>query len=417
MSNRFWRTAMNKNCAFTICTKSYQGLAKVLQNSFLKFNDGFDFFIIYIDDLDNINNVAVSITDIRKKYLSEEKFFEMAFKYDLTEFCTSIKPFSIQFFLEKGYELAVYLDPDICFYSKFEEILDVTKSIYITPHIVTCETQYSGDDEESNILRYGIYNCGFIAFRKTNISKQILEWWMYRLLDACYAAPEYGLFTDQKWIDFLPALVSSDELFIIKNIGCNVAPWNFYEREVKKIDGLYKVYNRINKVELVTDLCFVHFSGFNYKELCGGSIGHKWLMNNYCDILELIDGYREALNANHAFDFFSLQYYFANYSDGTSIMKLHRRIYGEIIKKEAFDHPFFVEEGFFLLLKKNKMISKKQIHSSNTKNVSSFLKKKNLIFLFFKLVLRFLGIDRFEEFILGIHKYSTLNDQKNLLSK
>jgi len=47
---------MKMNCAFTICTKSYRGLAETLKNSFLKFNENFDFYIIYIDDLENENN-------------------------------------------------------------------------------------------------------------------------------------------------------------------------------------------------------------------------------------------------------------------------------------------------------------------------------------------------------------------------
>ena len=50
---------MNENCAFTICTRSYIGLAKTLRNSFLKCNSNFDFYIIISD---------YCLTDKNEKY-------------------------------------------------------------------------------------------------------------------------------------------------------------------------------------------------------------------------------------------------------------------------------------------------------------------------------------------------------------
>lgn len=407
---------MKMNCAFTICTKSYRGLAETLKNSFLKFNENFDFYIIYIDDLENENNSLIKITDIMYEYISANKFYEMAFKYDLTEFCTSVKPFIIRNFLEKKYELVIYLDPDICFYSKFNEILDNSKSIYITPHINTAEEKYSGDDDESNILQYGIYNCGFIGFRNSSVSSNILKWWSQRLLEQCYADSDHGLFTDQKWIDFLPAIVSEKDLMIIHNLGCNLAPWNFYERRISKIGETYKISNRLFNSE-TTDLCFVHFSGFNYKELCSGKINHKWLDNNYSDVKTVVEDYRLMLLSNNAEKYFSIQYKFNNFSNGLPIMKIHRRVFRTIIENEQLDNPFLSSNEFYKKLKKNHFISKKVFHASNTRNLNNFSKKEKIIFLFFKFVFSILRINLFEEFLLGIHKYSTLEYQENILHK
>lgn len=407
---------MKMNCAFTICTKSYRGLAETLKNSFLKFNENFDFYIIYIDDLENENNSLIKITDIMYEYISANKFYEMAFKYDLTEFCTSVKPFIIRNFLEKKYELVIYLDPDICFYSKFNEILDNSKSIYITPHINTAEEKYSGDDAESNILQYGIYNCGFIGFRNTSVSINILKWWSLRLLEQCYADSEHGLFTDQKWIDFLPAIVSDKDLMIIHNLGCNLAPWNFYERKLSKIGESYKVSNRLFDSETM-DLCFVHFSGFNYKELCGQKINHKWLNNNYSDIKSIINDYSAKLLSNNAEKYFSIKYRFNSFSDGLTIMKIHRRIFRELIKSEKFDNPFLSSSEFYKKLKRGHFLSRKDFHASNTKNINDFSRKEKLIISFFKFFFSILRINLFEEFLLGIHKYSTFEYQKNILNK
>lgn len=48
---------------------------------------------------------------------------------------------------------------------------------------------------------------------------------------------EVGVYTDQKWIDFIPSFIQTQYIYIIRNIGCNVAPWNFYERKIKKSNG------------------------------------------------------------------------------------------------------------------------------------------------------------------------------------
>lgn len=48
---------MNEDCAFTICTRSYIGLAKVLKNSFLSVHSNFDFKIFVVDYLPDVGEI------------------------------------------------------------------------------------------------------------------------------------------------------------------------------------------------------------------------------------------------------------------------------------------------------------------------------------------------------------------------
>lgn len=398
---------MEKKCAFTICTRSYQGLAETLRDSFLEFNPGFDFFIIYAD-LEDVSNFASAKT-IMMQYISEEKYEEMAFKYDLTEFCTSIKPFVFLYLLEKSYELAVYFDPDLVFFSKFEELNDCSKIAYITPHILTPQgKEYMGKQTDNLILRCGIYNCGFIAFRNSVKSLEIINWWKDKLQDLAYNDPWLGLFTDQRWIDFLPAFISQEELCIIKNAGCNLAPWNYYERKIEKKENLFYVISRNNKFNTNYKLVFIHASGYNYKQLCNGKIFHNsrdLLETN--DIDELLHIYGEKLKMHNTESYFSIPYKYNYFSDGNPIIKIHRRIIRRACEENVLFNNLFDSNGnYYKYLKQNKMILKNAVNNITPKNTENYSKKFLLLTQFLKMCKNILGIKKFIQFLAGMHKYT-----------
>lgn len=410
---------MSKQCAFTICTKSYIGLATTLKKSFLKYNRNFDFYIVIVDangseKFDDIDN-WVSAKSIMLQYVSEEQFIDMAFKYDVTEFSTSIKPFAIMNFIESDYELVSYFDPDIAFYSEFKELLNEDKSIFITPHILTMQDVYTGDDYEGNILKYGIYNCGFIAFRKNDVSLKILSWWKNRLQNLSFADAEHGIYTDQKWIDFIPSFVDAKDLKIIKNYGCNVAPWNYFEREIIIENEIYYVRNRNNVNSEIIKLCFAHFSGFNYKGMQTGDIQHTYRkLNEYKDIKYILFDYGKLLLENEASKYFTQKYGFANYSNGVLILKFHRRLY-RALKDKGVEvvSPFNYENAFFQFIKNNRVLSKINIDINSKKMISNYSKKEKMMFRFYKLLFSFFGVNKFTALLLALRKYSNFESQIN----
>jgi hypothetical protein len=115
------------NAIFTIVAKNYIGLAQVLGQSIRK-HSNVDFFIFVADEWDenNASHLALPANVLfAKKCLNVDdmQWNELAFKYNLVEFCTSIKPKCFQYlFHQKGYRHVVFSDPDVFFFNSPDEI-------------------------------------------------------------------------------------------------------------------------------------------------------------------------------------------------------------------------------------------------------------------------------------------------------
>lgn len=142
-----------KKCSFTIVAKNYIGLGLILKQTLLKFHKSeMDFYIFVADeinkeDLSSLDNV-ISIKNVSD--YTEAEWTDMTFKYDLTEFCTSVKPFCFQYLFKNGYDYAIYFDPDICIFSPITEILEKLNKydIVLTPQIVGIHINYTGEHPE-----------------------------------------------------------------------------------------------------------------------------------------------------------------------------------------------------------------------------------------------------------------------------
>ena len=140
-----------KKVAFTICAKNYLGLALLLEKSINDHNEDIEFYVFIADEFsktDNIDVLPKNVIIARDTIgIESSKWNQMAFKYDLTEFCTSIKPTCFKYIFEKyNPDSCIYFDPDILVYNSLNTIYDILilKSIIVTPHIVTIQDKYSG---------------------------------------------------------------------------------------------------------------------------------------------------------------------------------------------------------------------------------------------------------------------------------
>ena len=389
---------MNKNVAFTICTASYVGLAKTMKTSFLKYNDFFDFFVFVVDYKVNYD-LPNDVCDIRNFVdLTDDEYTVLTFKYNVTEFCTALKPYCFKTLLKKYENLVLYFDPDILFYSKFDEVQNSTANIFLTPHRVclnpvSCEISY-----EKDILQSGIYNCGFVGMRKSNIAISVSEWWITRLKDYCYFDPNRGLFTDQKWMDYIPAFVSTKDLYIIKNLGCNFAPWNYLERKCVSENDVYYIESRFN-FNGKDKLCFMHYSGYNYANMLNGDFSHKTTKRvNYDDIKTLLIIYANELKKENVEKYFKYKYCYNNYDNGDVILSIHRKLFPFAIEKISEKNPFVTKEGsYYKLLKKSRLVTKnkKAVADFNSYNMKGISTKKRILERFFTVVLKFCGVSFF----------------------
>ncbi|MGJ1436875.1 glycosyltransferase [Sphingobacterium siyangense] len=425
---------MNR-CIFTICAKNYIGLALVLEKSIRTFNNECDFYVIVADELDEIHlsdlpgNVLVA-KDILKSYITDHKWEEMAFKYNLTEFCTAIKPFSFQYiFSQQGYDKAIYLDPDILTFSSFDSVFDQLDeaNIILTPHITTYKQEYAGHRSEKGLMSTGVFNLGFLALKNSGAAMSMLSWWGARLKDQCYMDPLDSYFTDQKWIDFLPCFFGSDDLFVSKNLGLNVAPWNFFERELYFSDGHWMVKPR-GDVDTTTHhrLIFVHFSGYNYKGLIDGVLEQNNISNldSYIDIDHICHVYADFLTKqiNTFNKYIDYSYTYATFDDGSKITSFQRRLFrGWIEVGEHVEFPFSTETGtFYQKLKKKGLLNKSStvgLDSLNKNNMSTASKKLKIVNILTKLVFKLLGLKNYILILRLMRPYSRVENQLHLIDK
>jgi hypothetical protein len=145
----------------------------------------------------------------------------------------------------------LYFDPDIEIFAPLFDLgaLARAHSIVLTPHVLEPFPQDDLQPSESTIMAAGIYNLGFIAVGPG--SERFLDWWATRLRRDCIIDPPKMRFTDQRWIDFVPALFTHH---ILRDPTCNVAYWNLMQREMSWNDREYKVAGR--------PLRFFHYSGY-----------------------------------------------------------------------------------------------------------------------------------------------------------
>lgn len=249
---------------FTICSNNYLAQAKVLMDSASKLVD-YELTIFIVDKKDEGIDYSffcpcriLFIEDL----FSEQQLTELAGKYNIIELNTAVKASCFKYIFEKfpESEFAFYLDPDIKIFSSFCDIEAEFEqfNFLLTPHILNANVREL-QGKELAFLKSGIYNLGFLGLKNNSADvDKFLEWWEYRLMNYCFISSHKGLFVDQKWADYLPCLF--EKVKIIRNPGCNMAPWNIMERRLTDYSGDNLIVN--DKFNLY----FFHFSNYNPKK-------------------------------------------------------------------------------------------------------------------------------------------------------
>jgi hypothetical protein len=111
-----------------------------------------------------------------------------------------------------------YIDSDLYFYSDPEKIYSEIGdgSICVTPH------RYSKRVSDGH--KWGIYNVGFMYFRRDPNGMKCVNWWRERCLEWCYDRSEDGKFADQGYLNDWPERFESVK--ILDTPGINLAIWN-----------------------------------------------------------------------------------------------------------------------------------------------------------------------------------------------
>lgn len=388
------------NCAFTICAKNYLAQALTLRESFLKHNPSLNFFIFLADKIDGVEDVD-GIVALDKSWIPD--WVNMAFKYDVIEFNTSIKPFCFGKLFKEGYEKVIYLDPDIYVTRPLDYIYEClnNKSVVLTPHYCDIEEHFDGAVSEETFNQVGIYNLGFCALKNDKVGQEIAKWWQNRLQYKCYSQSSEGLFVDQKWMDYIPGFFP-DATCVSSHHGMNVAIWNLHERELF-IDEKQGYMIRRKKTGDEFPLLFFHFSGFDPFETTVINRRHpQFNVTTYPSFKPIIEEYRERVYANGYDRFSKMTYGFNHYIDGSVITPLQRRIFRVYLNEHKVEfNPFEINTPFYKILKNSRLLLKASTkqngfasYTKEEKNKGKKLENK-VVKPMLRLALRFLGAERY----------------------
>ncbi|AWW32060.1 glycosyl transferase [Echinicola strongylocentroti] len=269
--------------------------AKVLGTSIRKHASDCHFVIGLVDQWDQEIDYSILGAEVVKfDAIGAQVFPEMLGRYNIIEFNTAVKPFYIEYFFNKygGNTKVYYIDPDIKLYHSIELLhhsLDL-HPIIVTPNLtVTPDKVVTG---ELASLRHGMFNLGFIGLKCSEESKVFVQWWKERLQNYCKIDKARGIFVDQKWVDLAPLFF--DNIYSIKHQGCNMAWWNFSERDLKKDHNGY--YVNIPEQRLI----FFHFSGFdpNGNQTTVRMNNHSFKLEDYVELDGIFKEYAGELKEN-----------------------------------------------------------------------------------------------------------------------
>ncbi|MDA8105316.1 MAG: hypothetical protein M0Z71_08015 [Nitrospiraceae bacterium] len=327
-------------CVFTIISKNYLSHARVLMKSCAEHHPTVRRIVVLADKNEGyFDALSEDFEVIEVGELGIRDFASFAFKYNIVELNTAVKPFSFVYLFDRHpFEQVLYLDPDIRIFRPLTEVFDALASnaIVVTPHILTPLPDDGRIPREVDILKGGIFNLGFIGIARGGGSQRLLSWWKERLYDKCLQAPLTGYAVDQGWLSLAPCFFS--DCFILREPGYNVAYWNLHERTVTREEDGFAVNG--------SPLVFFHFSGFNPGDIERISkYQNRFALRDMQGLRGLFELYWDLLREEGYPESSQWPYSYGYSKKGRRISELTRGIYwGLGADSEAFGDPF---DGFW----------------------------------------------------------------------
>jgi len=390
--------------ACTIVSLNYLHYARALCRSFLRHHPDGKFYVLLVDrlpkdfDLSSEEFYLVLVDE-----LGVPNFDSVAFKYDIMELNTNVKPTLLKVLFSQGVEQIVYLDPDIFIYRPLDSVFGALAdhAIALTPHILSPDQ----DLAEQVLLSSGVFNLGFVAVKKCPEAVRFLDWWEARCLGLAYDEQRTGLFVDQKWVNFVPCLF--DSVCVLRTPGCNMAYWNLHERQLSLERGMLLVNREI-------PLEFYHFSGISVE---GGERISKYTdrftLTTRPDLRGIFEEYRAELVKNGSREAHTAaDYVFGSFDNGQYINRLTRSLYAANLANYLGENPFSSSSKFYQWAKSAGIFGDRD--TANTYTQRSYSKREprlRMIHALLRGALRVLGADRYTVLLRYLSYISILRNQ------
>ncbi|WP_449369642.1 glycosyltransferase [Thiomonas sp.] len=280
------------------------------------------------------------------KDLPVPHFDHLAFRYNILEFNTALKPFAFrQLIDEQPGAPVLYIDPDILLVAPLTEVfarIQAGAMAVLTPHF-TAPVEDGKSPDELAISRVGSFNLGFLATGPHPARRDFIDWWGRKLEFGAYVDLESGLFTDQKWMDLVPGMFP--DVQILRHPGYNLAYWNLPHRPVSlAADGALRAAGE--------PVAFVHFSGVDpYHPEIFSKHQNRFDVTGIGALRPLYERYLALLRFNGYEDYQKIGYRYGKLRDGTRITQDMRGIFRQkfdIGREKQTADPFGLPGAAFI---------------------------------------------------------------------
>lgn len=151
-------------------------------------------------------------------------------------------------------DMVIFVDGDCMAYGNFtDKLANTDADIVISPHLLPNE-QPPDFRSVTRLLRYGVYNSGLLAVRRSVNGHRFLIWWREMIAEQCSKGLLACSMDDQGYLDVVPTLFNNVK--ILSDPGINVGYWR------DKWDS-FRNSSRGIVNEYGATLLLFHFSGFS----------------------------------------------------------------------------------------------------------------------------------------------------------
>lgn len=207
-----------------LCTyfdKNYADKGMALYQSLGRHQKDFRLYVLALDDFTynsckSMQNVEVFSLDYLINFFDEFDLAGLIEKRTTREFYWTLTPFWTYFCMMRCGTVA-YIDADCFVFDNLRPLYHEVsgKPVAIIPHRFA--PQHSGHEAA------GKYNVGWVYFDSCETSVRCLEEWCTQCFEWCGEVASGGKYADQKYWD---ALAEKYNVYSVKHLGANLAPWN-----------------------------------------------------------------------------------------------------------------------------------------------------------------------------------------------
>ena len=292
-------------------------------------------FAAVITDLasdDDLSGESFHVVAPSALALPEDDFARMSFMYDHKELALALRPWALAWALRDGADVAIHLDADAAVYDSLQEVSDaaVAAGVVVAPRRHTPVPADGLRPDTDDFSTLGVQCPGLIAV--SDRGRNWLDQWQRRVVDAPCGRQALEEFSDQQWIDTVPALFPGGQ---IVDPGLCVGYWNVDERPIDVSDGRWMA----DGMPLRT----FHFTQFDpdrpWLLTTAGVHAPRVVLSEHPALEKLVDEYAELLAKATPTDPDAPEYRFDTFADGTPVTPGIRRLYRNDLRASTRHAP------------------------------------------------------------------------------